>query len=150
MPRAKQRAAAISGTPDDIETSFYEALQAGDLDRLMACWADEDDILCIHPGGARLTGAGAIRSAYETLFAQAGSIQAYPQRTRKIESLTSAVHSVLELIKVMTEQGPHNVLLLATNVYHKTAQGWRMVAHHVSTAAQQDLLDDSDAPAVLH
>lgn len=150
MPRAKQRAVANTGTPDDIESSFYEALQAGDLERLMGCWADEDDILCIHPGGSRLTGAGAIRSAYETMFTQAGSIQAQPQRIRKIESLTSAVHSVIERISVMTDQGPHEVYVLATNVYHKTAQGWRMVAHHVSPGTEQDMLDEAGTPQVLH
>jgi hypothetical protein len=28
---------------DDTEAAFYEAPQSGDIDKLMACWADEDD-----------------------------------------------------------------------------------------------------------
>ena len=56
------------GTPDDAEVAFYDALQHADIDRLMACWADEDDIVCVHPGGPRLLGAGAIRAAFEATW----------------------------------------------------------------------------------
>ena len=64
MPRHKaSMQATLGGTPDEIEATFYEALQSGDIEKLMACWADEDDIVCIHPGGPRLVGAGAIRAA---------------------------------------------------------------------------------------
>ena len=42
---------------DDIEQQFYEALQQGDIERLMAAWSDDDDIACIHPGGPRVVGA---------------------------------------------------------------------------------------------
>ena len=46
--------------------------------------------------------------------------------------------------------GPRNAWVLATNVYHKTAQGWRMVAHHASPGAAQDNPDLSSRPSVLH
>ena len=59
----------LEGTADDIEAAFYEALQRGDIDALMACWADEDDIFCIHPGGPRVVGADAIRATFEAMFA---------------------------------------------------------------------------------
>ncbi|WP_442786621.1 nuclear transport factor 2 family protein [Hydrogenophaga sp. NFH-34] len=41
----------LPNTPDEVEHAFYEALQHGDLERVMACWADEDDVVCVHPGG---------------------------------------------------------------------------------------------------
>ena len=131
MPKAQLKAAALGGTADDVEASFYEALQGADIDKLMACWADEDEIVCVHPGGARLVGAGAIRATFEAMFAN-GSIQARPERVRKVESLASAVHNVLERIEVLTADGPRHAWVIATNVYHKTAQGWRLVAHHAS------------------
>ncbi len=71
MPKAKLQAATVGGSPDDIETTFYEALQTGNIERLMACWADEDEVVCVHPGGQRLVGAAAIRASFETLFATA-------------------------------------------------------------------------------
>ena len=149
MSKAKLRAATVGGTPDDIEAAFYDALQIGDITRLMACWADEDDIVCVHPGGARLVGAGAIRAAFEALFAN-GGIPARPERVRKVASLASAMHNVLERVEVMTQEGPQQAFVIATNVYHKTAQGWRMVAHHASPGSLQDGEEASGGPQVLH
>ena len=151
MPRHKATMqATLGGTPDEIETAFYEALQAGDLEKLMACWADEDDIVCIHPGGPRLVGAGAIRAAFDAMFSHGGSIQAKPEHIRRVDSLASAVHSILERVEILTPEGPAQALVLATNVYHKTPQGWRMVVHHTSpgTVGEADALQH--APQTLH
>uniref|UniRef100_UPI00374DA8B9 YybH family protein n=1 Tax=Rhodoferax sp. TaxID=50421 RepID=UPI00374DA8B9 len=82
MSKAKKQAAAMGGSADEIEASFYEALQAGDIEKLMACWADEDEIVCVHPGGPRLLGLGAIRSAFDAIFSN-GSIRVQPQAVHK-------------------------------------------------------------------
>ena len=151
MPRHKATMhATLGGTPDEIEAAFYEALQAGDLEKLMACWADEDDIVCIHPGGPRLVGAGAIRAAFDAMFAHGGSIHAKPEHIRRVDSLASAVHSVLERVEVLSQEGPLQATVLATNVYHKTPQGWRMVVHHASPGTQGDAQEIHHAPTVLH
>ncbi|MGA8513839.1 MAG: nuclear transport factor 2 family protein [Burkholderiaceae bacterium] len=149
MRKSKLQSVTVGGSADDIEAAFYEAMQKGDIDKLMACWADEDEIVCVHPGGPRVVGAGAIRSAFDAMFAN-GTIKATPQRVRKIESLASAVHNVLEKIEVMTPEGPREAYVIATNVYHKTAQGWRMVAHHASPGTPREMQELSDAPVVLH
>lgn len=140
---------AFIGTADDVEASFYEALHAGDIDKLMACWADEDDVVCVHPGGARLVGVGAIRAAFEAMFSN-GTIQAQPVRVRRVESMSSSVHSVIERISVLTAQGPREAWVIATNVYLRTAQGWRMVAHHASPGTQREAQEDMDKPSTLH
>ena len=67
MTRPSLRA-VLAGSPDELEAAFYDALQQGDLERLMACWADEDEIVCLHPGGARLVGPAAIRAAYTAML----------------------------------------------------------------------------------
>ena len=149
MRKSKLQSVTIGGTADDTETAFYEALQTGDIDKLMACWADEDEVVCVHPGGPRVVGVGAIRAAFDNMFSN-GSIKATPLRVRKIESLASAVHNVLEKIQVMTEEGPREAYVIATNVYHKTAQGWRMVAHHASPGTPREMQELSDTPVVLH
>jgi ketosteroid isomerase-like protein len=149
MRKSKLQSVTVGGTADDIEAAFYEALQTGDIDKLMVCWADEDEVVCVHPGGPRVVGVGAIRDAFDAMFSN-GSIKATPQRVRKIESLASAVHNVLEKIQVMTEEGPREAYVIATNVYHKTAQGWRMVAHHASPGTPREMQEVSDTPVVLH
>ena len=140
---------AEAGSADDTETAFYEALRHGDIDKLMACWADEDDIVCVHPGGARLLGAGAIRAAFDMMFGN-GSIQAKAEKVHRVESMSNSVHSVLERIEVLTDDGPRHAYVIATNVYLKTAQGWRMVAHHASPGSQAEVQEINEAPQVLH
>ena len=149
MPKARQNA-AIGGTPDDVEAAFYEALQAADTETLMACWADDDDIVCIHPGGPRLVGVGAIRAAFEAMFAHGGSIHARPESIRRVDSMASAVHHVLERVDVLTADGPAHAFVLATNVYHKTAQGWRLVVHHASPGSADESQEIHDNSQVLH
>ena len=149
MPKAKTQAAVAGGTADDIEAAFYEALQTGDIELLMACWSDDDEIVCVHPGGPRVVGSAAIRATFEAIFAN-GSIRAWPEQVRRIEAMASVVHNVLERVQVITETGPADAYVLATNVYHKTAQGWRMVAHHASPGSQNEAHEINDAPQVLH
>jgi ketosteroid isomerase-like protein len=148
MPKTRLHAAP-GGTADDVEAAFYEALQHGDIEALMACWGDDDDVFCVHPGGPRLVGTGAIRAAFEQMFGN-GAIHATPARVRKIEALASSVHNVLERIEVLTPEGPKHAFVLATNVYHRTAQGWRMVAHHASPGTVQEPDDSHSTPQVLH
>lgn len=148
MPKPKAPP-AVSGSAEDTETAFYEALQRADIEKLMACWADEDDIFCVHPGGPRLLGAGAIRAAFDAMFAN-GSIQARAEKVHVVESMGASVHSVLERIEVLTAEGPRHAYVIATNVYQKTAQGWRMVAHHASPGTPREMLEVSDTPPVLH
>lgn len=149
MPKAKKQAASLGGTADEIEAAFYDAMQTADIDRLMACWADEDEIVCVHPGGPRLVGAVAIRSSFEAMFSN-GSILAWPEGVRKIESLASVVHNVRERVEVLTEEGPRQAYVVATNVYHKTAQGWRMVVHHASPGSHQEAEEIHETAHVLH
>lgn len=134
MTRSSLRAAILAGTPDELETTFYDALRAGDLERVMACWADEDEIVCIHPGGLRLIGQAAIREAYAALLRH-GGIDLRAQQVVRVQALASTVHSVLEHVSAMLPDGPHEAVVCATNIYHKTPRGWRLVAHHASPGA---------------
>ena len=149
MKSQRLQAATLGGTPDDVEQAFYEALNNADIDQLMACWAEEDDVVCIHPGGQRLIGHGAIRSAFEALFAN-GSLQIRPEQLHRIDALASAVHHLVERVAVLTPEGEQTAWVTATNVYHKTPQGWRMVAHHASPGAAKDSPVLSSPPTVLH
>ena len=149
MRKSRIQAANLQGNADEVEAAFYDALQKGDIDKLMACWADEDEIVCIHPGGPRVIGAGAIRATFEAMFAN-GSIRAWPERVRKTESLATAVHNLLERVEVASADGATSAWVVATNVYLKTAQGWRMVAHHASPGSASEVHEVSLAPQVLH
>ena len=148
MSKARLLAATVGGKPDEVEAAFYEALQNADITQLMACWADEDDIVCVHPGGPRLVGAAAIRAAFEAMFAN-GAVRAHPERLRKVESLGAALHNVLERVDLVTAEGTQHAWVVATNVYFKTAQGWRLVAHHASPG-RSEVAEVSQPAQLLH
>jgi len=140
---------APPASPDDIEQQFYEALQRADIEQLMAVWSDDDDVVCVHPGGPRVVGPGAVRAAFEAVFAN-GAIDVHPDRVRRLHTHACAVHSVVERVQVMTPEGVRSASVLATNVYVKTAMGWRMAAHHASPGSPHDIDDIVEAGSTLH
>ena len=146
---ARPKNMAPLASPDEIEQQFYEALQRGDIDRLMAVWSDDEDISCVHPGGPRLVGAAAIRAAFDSMFAN-GTIDARPEKVRRLQTHSCAVHSVLEQVRLMTAEGPQSAWVVATNVYVKSAQGWRLVAHHASPGSPREVQELAEAASVLH
>lgn len=149
MPRTKLPVAHLGGSPDETEAMFYEALQKGDIDLLMSCWAEEDEILCVHPGGSRLMGSAAIRTAFEGMFAQ-GSIRVVISQVHRMQSVSSAVHSVVEQVEIMLPDGMHAAFLIATNVYHRTPEGWRLVAHHASNGGSPEGAAGTETSHLLH
>jgi uncharacterized protein (TIGR02246 family) len=147
MPR-KPPVTALGTSPDELEQRFYEAMRSGDLDALMAVWADDEDIVCVHPGGARVIGPAAIRASFEAIFGN-GPVLVQPEQVHRLESMAGAVHHLVERVQVRTDEGPRDAWVIATNVYAQTAQGWRLVAHHASPGSLQ--APDLDAgPATLH
>ena len=53
-------------------------------------------------------------------------------------------------MEVVDADGVDEVYVVATNVYHRTAQGWRLVAHHAGPASGAELHEVNDNPSVLH
>lgn len=117
---------------EDVEAAFYDALSRADIDTLMGLWADDDEIVCIHPGAPRLVGHAAIRNAWEHIFEQ-GGVHIQPVQVHVTQNVMTSVHNVVEQIH-RPGATPQDLHILATNVYMKTPKGWRMVMHHVSVA----------------
>ena len=147
MPRIKPPPSP--STPDEIEQQLYEALQRADIEALMAVWSDDDEIVCVHPGGPRVVGPAAIRAAFEAIFAN-GAVAVRPQKVRRLQSLNCAVHSVLERIEITTADGLQTAWVLATNVYLKSGAGWEMAAHHASPGSPREAQDIAEGPATIH
>lgn len=147
--KARSKAGPSHGSPDEIEQQFYEALQRGDLELLMAVWSDDEEISCVHPGGPRVVGSVAIRASFEAIFAN-GAVNAQPENVRRLQTHACAVHSVLEHIRIMTTEGPQSAWVVATNVYVLTAPGWRLVSHHASPGSPREMQETALASSVLH
>ena len=90
------------------------------------------------------------RLAAYTAMLEHGGVQVRPAQVVRVQALASSVHSVLEQVRVVLPDGAREALVNATNVYHKTPRGWRLVAHHASTGGSPDNLPGPEVPQVLH
>ena len=139
----------IYTTPQEAEAAFYEAFEKRDLDAMMNVWADDEEIVCVHPGGARLTGIEQVRDSWRRIFAAGQRLRFRLRALSAINGVPLAVHSVYEQITVEGESRlPAPVI--ATNVYMRTGDGWRMVVHHGSAAPAQAASESKPAPKTLH
>jgi uncharacterized protein (TIGR02246 family) len=140
----------IFPTAQDAENAFYEALERCDLEGMMAVWAEDEDILCVHPAGPRLTGQDQVRESWSRMFAGGPGPRLQISHQVAISGMMLAVHSVHENFTVPGDARPRSPVL-ATNVYLRTAAGWRMIVHHASPApAQPEPAVADGAPKTLH
>jgi uncharacterized protein (TIGR02246 family) len=140
----------IFPTAQDAENAFYEALERCDLEGMMAVWAEDEDIICVHPAGPRLTGQDQIRESWSRMFAGGPGPRVQISDQVAITGMMLAVHSVHENFTVPGDARPRPPVL-ATNVYLRTAAGWRMIVHHASPApAQPEPAAADAAPKTLH
>ena len=62
----------IFPTSQDAENAFYEALERADLELMMAVWSEDEEIVCVHPGGPRLAGQDPVRASWAQIFSNGG------------------------------------------------------------------------------
>jgi len=135
-------------TPQDAEAAFYEALEAGDLEAMLEVWADDEEVVCIHPGGPRLAGYDQVRESFAQIFASGQRLKVHVSNQVVLSGMMLAVHSLHENILVQGESRPR-APVAATNVYLRTGNGWRMILHHGSPAPQAPRAS-AESPKILH
>jgi ketosteroid isomerase-like protein len=138
-------------TAQDAENAFYEALERADLEAMMAVWAEDEDIVCVHPAGTRLAGHDQVRESWRQIFASGQRLRVELTQQLTVAGMMFAVHSVNEnfLVDDETRRRPP---IVATNVYVRGPAGWKMVAHHASPAPAESKPPAAReaAPKILH
>jgi len=112
--------------------SFYRAFETLDIAEMDRVWAHGEHVQCVHPGWPLLSGWDAVRTSWETIFTN----------TAEMRFTVSDVHAVVgdEVAWVTCTE---NILsevagrvsvtaILATNLFERSAGGWRLVHHHAS------------------
>ena len=136
----------IFPTAQDTENAFYEALERGDLEAMMAVWAEDEEIICVHPTGPRLSGQDQVRESWAKIFSGGTGPRVQITQQVAVTGMMIAVHSVHENFTVEGD-ARSQVPIVATNVYLRTAAGWRMIVHHASPApVQAEAAQPREAP----
>ncbi|MFD5080392.1 nuclear transport factor 2 family protein [Streptomyces sp. NPDC058371] len=148
-------------------TAFYEALERGDFDALSALWltpadlghdedvhdpADAAVISCVHPGWPVLFGRGEVLRSYALIMANTEYIQFFLTDVHVSVTGDTALVTCTENILSggpppddSDELGPLvGQLVVATNVFHRTPDGWKLWSHHASPVLTESGDDDGD------
>jgi ketosteroid isomerase-like protein len=140
-------------SPQDCESAFYDALERADLEAMMAVWADDEEIVCIHPGGPRLVGHAAVREAWRQVFQGGSRLTVHVAQLHAMQTMMMSTHCLHEYISMRGEARPA-APVVATNVYMRSGNGWKLVLHHSSLSPkleQAARVQGGDArPKVLH
>jgi ketosteroid isomerase-like protein len=127
--------------------AFYEAFEARDVEAMMSVWAEDEEIVCVHPGGQRLVGYEAVRASWEQLFGGGAKLSFHLDQQVMVETVGLAMQSVIEYVSVDDDPAARGAAV-ATNVYMRTPVGWRLVVHHASQAPAA--MPTAHPPGPLH
>ena len=94
MPKA--RTPPIYTSPQDVALAFYQAFEAKDIDAMMATWAEDEEIVCVHPGGTRLVGYDVGAPRFEQLFAGDTKLTFRLDQVVVMETVGLAMQSAIE------------------------------------------------------
>lgn len=139
----------LFASPEECEQAFYEALDGADGEAVVDLWLEDDDVVCIHPGGPRLVGFAAVKSSWLAILAN-GPVHVRGTLAKSLETPTVALRNVVEEVVVGEGRQRQVVTVLATNVYVKTSAGWKMVLHHASPAPDGETGGANESHGILH
>nr|WSZ97600.1 nuclear transport factor 2 family protein [Streptomyces sp. NBC_00857] len=138
-------------------TTFYDAMEHGDFEALSGLWLDGDDdgVSCVHPGWPVLTGRAEVLRSYALIMANTEYIQFFLTDVMVSVWADTAVVTCTENIlsggpaEENGDLGPLvGQLVVATNVFRRTSEGWKIWSHHGSPVlAETDEEPDDETPA---
>lgn len=140
----------IFTTAIEAESAFYDALARADLEAMMAVWSEDDEVVCVHPGGPRVVGLAAIRESWRQLFQGNPRLTIRLSHHKSVTNMMMALHTLLEHVALAEGDENPPPPVIATNVFTRGAHGWRLVAHHASMTPEQDNPMAEGIPHTVH
>lgn len=123
-------------TAEDAQRGFYAAFERGDFAAMAAVWLHEASVVCIHPAGNALCGWPEIERSWSAILSGGGAGRIEFEGVCAVVRAETAVFTGYELI-APAGSGVAYAPVLATNVYCRTPQGWKMTLHHASPTSQR-------------
>ncbi len=115
--------------------AFYSAIAAGDSAAMEACWSTTEPVLCTHPGWRAIHGREGVMASWHRI------IQSGAPSVRWSDGRVAIVRGVAF---VSCTEWLIDGTLAATNVFVWEEGKWKLVHHHASPLAGDDL---SETPA---
>jgi len=122
---------------DEVEAAnaaLYEALENADVDRMASVWDDAapDDVVCVHPGWPMLRGRAHVLRSFSAIMANTPYIQFFLTDVQVAVTGSVAVVTCTENILTAVSEDGASGQVVATNVFVRRGEGWRLQVHHGS------------------
>ena len=120
----------------EAHAAFYAAFERSDFDAMEGIWAEDEGVVCVHPGAEPIRGRAAVMRSWLALMAGSPYIQFF--LTDVQASVVGDLASVTCTENVLSAGADTPVGVFAggsaaaTNVLRYTSQGWRVWIHHAS------------------
>lgn len=112
---------------------YYEAFETRDLDLMSDVWEHSDRVACTHPGWRTLRGWGAVSGSWFAIFGGPQQLQVI--LTNEAVEVAGDVAWVTVDENLLDVEGSGTVAAL--NLFVRSDDRWRLVAHHGSPVAPQ-------------
>ncbi|MAT65266.1 MAG: DUF4440 domain-containing protein [Gammaproteobacteria bacterium] len=122
-------------TSSAAERAFYRAFADCDPQAMAAVWG-QGEVVCVHPGAVPVIGREAVLRSWSGILEGVAALNLRVVLRSRSESGDLAVHLVEE--HIAPAAGAPATLVLATNVYRRGEDGWRLQLHHASVPAGAD------------
>src|SRR6059058_3069573 len=116
----------------EANAELYAAFEAGDVDRMEAIWDDSDDVRCVHPGWPMLRGRSRVLRSFSAIMANTPYIQFLLTDVHVAVTGDTAVVTCTENILTAVSEEGSSGQVVATNVFVRRPDGWRLQVHHGS------------------
>ena len=111
---------------------FYQAFESLDIARMARIWAQQEYVTCIHPGWTLRIGWPSVRDSWVLIFNNTFSMKF--DLTEIQVQVAGDVAWVICTENITSRQGDttQESRVLATNLYERVGEQWKIIHHHGS------------------
>ncbi len=122
---------------------FYEALETHGMAEIEALWSHASYVRCIHPGGVVMEGWETVRESWRAIMDGGWQLSIAP---RNVSVELFGTLAVVVLTEEMVSHTVHDVaMVMATNIFERSADGWKIIHHHGSLMAMSEQEENAES-----
>lgn len=132
---------------DEIEAveranaAFYRSFASRAMDDMDALWARDHQVTCIHPGWPLLVGRDAVVGSWRTILEGGGAPDT-------IRCLRPVIQVLGDAAWVLCTEDLGAGSLVATNVFVREADAWRLVHHQAGPTPHGSAVEEEGGDAL--